>query len=390
MKHIQEKLKGIRPVWAEIDLDVVAWNIKQIRNLIGSDVELMAVVKADGYGHGDKEVARVALNNGADRLAVAFVKEGKKLRKAGLDAPILMLSPIYEHQISELVKYNLTPTIFTLEMAKAISQYGKKVNQEIDIHIKVDTGMGRIGVLVSDAFALIKEIEKLSHINIEGVFSHLARADEASGEDYTYQQLDKFKSLLDELKQAGIEIPTKHLANSAGTINYPESRFNMVRAGIITYGLLPSKEMENELDLKPVLQLKANPAYIKKLPAGYSISYGCTYTTSQPTKVATLPLGYSDGYSRLLSNKGEVLVKGERVKILGRVCMDQFMINVTGISEIDSETEIVLIGESGEEEITATELANKIGTINYEVISRIDSRITRIYLKDEEVFKVKE
>lgn len=385
-----EALKGLRPVWVEIDLDAVAWNIKQIKSLIGSEVKLMTVVKADAYGHGAREVAKVALQNGTDRLGVALVKEGKKLRQVGLKAPILILSPIYKEQIPEIVEFGLIPTVFTLNMAEEISKYGQKTGQKIDVHLKVDTGMGRIGVQKNQALKLIKKITGLPYINIEGIFSHLARADEETGEDYTYRQLHKFESLLADLKMAGIKIPLKHLANSAALLEYPESKFDMVRAGITTYGLWPSLEVKDGLHLKPALEFKAKLAYIKELPAGYSVSYGCTYTTSTSTKVGTLPLGYSDGYSRSLSNKGEVLVKGKRAKILGRVCMDQFMIDVTDISGVDLETEVVLIGKSGEEKITATELANKIGTINYEVISQIGDRVTRIYLKDGEIVKVRE
>jgi alanine racemase len=386
----EEILKKLRPVWAEIDLDAVAWNTKEIKQVIGSEVELMTVVKADGYGHGAIEVAKVALENGADRLAVALLKEGKKLREAGVNSPILILSPIHNEQISEIVEYNLTPTIFTLDVAEAISKYGAKIGEKIDIHIKVDTGMGRVGVLTKDSFEFIKRISKLTYINIEGVFSHLSSADETEGKKYTQQQLNEFKALLSKLKEAGIEIAIKHLANSAAIANYPESRFNLVRAGIITYGLWPSREVKKKINLKPVLELKANLVHIKDLPADYSISYGRTYITDSPTKIGTVLLGYGDGYPRLLSNKGEVLVKGKRAKILGRVCMDQFMIEITDIPDVNLDTEIILIGRDGEERITAMELASKIGTINYEIISQISSRITRIYFKNDELVKIKE
>ncbi|KXS40108.1 MULTISPECIES: alanine racemase [unclassified Candidatus Frackibacter] len=386
----REVLDGLRPAWLEIDLDAIAQNAREIKNYIGSEVELMAVVKANAYGHGAVEVAKTALNNGADRLAVALLKEGKELRLAGIKVPILILSPIYSSQIQELVEYNLTPTIFTLEMAKAISKYGSQIEEEIDIHIKVDTGMGRIGVLTNDAFKLIKEVNKLPYINIEGVFSHLAIADELEGQEYTHQQINRFSDLIKEIKKEGIEVPIRHLANSAATFEYPKSRFDMVRTGISLYGLPPSPEITTELNLQSALEWKAKLAYVKELPPEYSISYGCTYTTTDFTKVGTIPLGYSDGYPRLLSNQGDVLIKGRRRKILGRVCMDQLMIEVTGISDLDLESEVVLIGKSGSDEITVTELASKIGTINYEVVSQISSRVTRIYLKDGEIIKVKE
>ncbi|GAB6137205.1 alanine racemase [Halanaerobaculum tunisiense] len=375
------KITGFRPTWLEIDLDAIEYNVKQVQNKLNDDTQIMAVVKADAYGHGAIEVAKQALESGASWLAVATVEEGIRLRKAGFKVPILILGTLMPDQIKQVIENKLTPTIYTLSLAHKLSNQAKELDEEVKVHIKVDTGMGRIGILPDQAVDIIKNIKQLSNIEVEGIFTHFAVADE--DDQYTQKQLVKFNQIIAELKEKGIEIPIKHTANSAATIKYSQSDFDLIRMGIILYGLYPAAQLKDKFSLKSALSWKAKLVNVKEVPKGNCISYGCTYTTKEQTKVGTLPVGYHDGYPRLLSNQADVLFQGNRYPIIGRVCMDQTMIDVTGTDAKQGDI-VTLIGK----EITAMELGDKINTINYEIVSRIGSRVPRVFYEAGEIIKI--
>ena len=366
-----------RPVWTEIDLNNLSHNIRMIREHVSQETLIMAVVKADAYGHGAVAIARKALNSGADRLAVAIPEEGIELRKAGFEVPIQIFGEILKKQHPLIVDYDLIPTVCKLKTVEGLNKYAKRKNKTVKIHIKIDTGMGRIGVFPENAVDFIKKVKKYKNIEIEGIITHHAKADEKDKE-YTYNQWEKFQKVINKLEKEGIEIPIKQAANSATIIDLPEMQLDMVRPGIMLYGLRPSPEVK-DFPLKPVLSWKTKIVYLKEVAAGTGISYGATYITEEKREIATLPLGYADGYFRLLSNKGEVLINGQRAPIRGRVCMDQIMVDVTNIPDVKIGDEVVLIGEQGDEKITATELADLVGTINYEITCSISKRVPQIY-----------
>jgi len=370
------------PVWAEIDLDAIANNVREIRRVTKSTAKVLAVVKANGYGHGAVEVSRVALANGASWLGVARISEGVALRKAGLEAPVLVLSYIPPEQAGEVVRHRLSQAVYTREMALVLAEAAARRGTRAKVHIKVDTGMGRIGLMPGpDIVEEILRMAKIPNLEIEGIFTHFADAD-AADKHYTNMQLERFLGITEELRRGGLDIPLKHAANSPALMEMPEAHLDMVRAGIIVYGLNPSDRFkQSSLKLIPAMSLKAKVAYVKKVPAGFKVSYGCTFTTVQPTVIATLPLGYADGYPRSLSSKGEVLLNGRRSPVIGRVCMDQIMVDAGSASDIKMGDEAVIIGRQGDEEITADETAMKLGTINYEVVCMISLRVPRIYVK---------
>jgi alanine racemase len=375
-------------VVAEVNLDAIAYNVKNIRAIINNETSIMAVVKADAYGHGAVEVAKVALYNGASALAVAMTDEGIQLRNHNINVPILILGYTPELKIEESVKYNLIQTVFTYEMACAISKVATKLGKIAQIHIKLDTGMGRIGFSASkESEDIILSISKLDHIEINGIFTHFATSDEMD-KTFTYRQAEIFEQFSNALEKRGLYIPVKHAANSGAIMELPQFSFNMVRAGIIIYGMYPSEDVDKaKLSLKPAMGLKTQISYIKNVDKDVSISYGRTYYTKEQSKIATVPVGYADGYSRLLSNCGRVLVKGSYAPIVGRVCMDQFMIDVTGIDDVNIGDDVVLIGCQCDNTITAEEIANCIGTINYEVVCMIGKRIPRVYIKNNSLLK---
>jgi alanine racemase len=367
-----------RPVWAEIKLDNIDYNIRQVKENVSQETLVMAVVKADAYGHGVIPVARRAIKAGADRLAVAIPEEGVELRKSGFEVPIQIFGEVLSPQIPLLIDYNLTPTVSKLETIKELNRYAKEKGVKKKVHVKIDTGMGRIGLFPEDVLSFIEKANKLSNIEVEGIITHFAKADEEDKE-YTQTQFDKFSRVISLLEEEGIDIPIKQAANSATVIDLPEMQLDMVRPGIMMYGLRPSHEVDKDFSLKPVLRWKSKIVYLKDVSPGTSISYGATYITKEKRKIATIPLGYADGYFRQLSNKGEVLINGHRAPIRGRVCMDQFMVDVTDIPSVKTGDEVVLIGKQGEEEITATELADLTGTINYEITCSISKRVPRVY-----------
>lgn len=377
---------GYRPTWAEVNLGNLAHNFYQIRKLLAPEVKIMVTVKADAYGHGLVPVAKRLVSCGADYLGVASIDEGIKLRQARLNIPILVLGLVLKKDIAPLFKYKLATTVCDTELAAALNHKAKFFGKPINVHIKVDTGMGRLGVLSKDAAEFVKKIHRLKFINIEGIFTHFALAD--MDEDFTSYQIDLFNRLISNLNKDGLYISLLHAANSMGVIGYKESHFNMVRPGLVIYGLYPkenfpaeagSRNMREKINLKPVLSLKTKVIYIKRVPRGCGISYGHDYVTKKDTKIATLPIGYGDGYPRNLSNKAAVLIGGKRYKISGKICMDQIMVDV-GDARIKIGDEAVLIGSQGQHKITTEELARLSGTIPYEIVCGLGSRIPRIYI----------
>lgn len=376
--------------WAEIHLDNIEHNVKQTVLRVGKMTETMAVVKADAYGHGVFETVPTLIESGASRLAVSMLDEAIQLREFGVKVPILVLSYTEPSRAEDIINYNITQTVFSHDLAKALSDAAVKLDKQAKIHIKIDTGMSRVGFM--PGYSAVKDVVKINQlpgIVIEGLFSHFSTADEADRE-YTMVQYGRFESIIQELNRIGIFIPVKHVANSAAIIQYPNLHLNMVRPGIILYGLYPSNEVDkNLIDLKPAMELKAKIVLVKEVEEGSPISYGGTFVTKRRSRIATLPIGYADGYSRLLSNKGRVLIHGEHAPIIGNICMDQFMVDVTDIhSEVKTGDEAVIFGVQGNNEITVDEIAHLCNTINYEIVCLIGKRIPRVYLRGEQVVNV--
>ncbi len=371
----------MRPAWAEINLDNLAFNIRQIRGITKEDSKILAVVKADAYGHGIVETSRVLLENGADGLGVAILDEAVSLRENGFNVPIVILGYTPVSDFPQIVKHNLIQTIYDYSHAEILSHEALRKNLRIPVHIKIDTGMGRLGFLpVKDSVDILANIMDLPGIYVEGIYTHFSNAD-SSDSGYTQEQLEHFLGFLGKLEDRNIRIPIRHAANSAGILNYPQAHLDMVRPGIILYGLLPATPLHNAPQLKPVMSLKARVASVKNLPEGTSISYGCTCTLERNRLIAVLPLGYADGYTRHFSNNSFALVGGHRVPLIGRVCMDQVMVDVSEVPDIQIGDEAVLLGQQHDSEITAEELALRAGTINYEIVCMISNRVPRRYIK---------
>ena len=368
--------------WAEISLKAIEENIKNIRKITNKNAKIMAIVKADAYGHGFFEVAKVLAENGADCFGVATLDEAVNIRKAGFSQDVLILSSIHEEDIKEALAYDITLTVYSYDYANKVSEISKEMKKEAKIHIKLDTGMGRIGYVVNDVdnSEITDEIIKISELDnviIEGIFSHFSTSDEKNG-DYTHLQFKRFMSVCDSLAQKGVNIPIKHIANSAAVMMYPEYHLDMVRPGIILYGLYPSREVDKtRLFLTPAMTLKSKITYIKTLEENRGISYGKEYITEEPKKIATVSIGYADGYVRSYAECGEMMVNGKRVKIVGRICMDQCMIDVTNVHNINIGDEVIIFSDN---EITADDLAQISKTINYEVVCMISKRVPRIYI----------
>ncbi len=365
-----------RNVWAEVDLSAIAHNIQETRKKIEPGTKICAVVKADAYGHGAVPVATAALAAGVEYLAVSMTREALELREAGIMAPILILGAMTPGHEKALIDKNITQTIFDLKTAQALSAAAIQANKVAKVHLAVDTGMNRIGCRPEEAGELAAAIAGLPHVYLEGVFSHFAAAD-AKDKTYSKQQLAAFQAALANIADQKIDIPIVHLDNSAGITEMPEAHYNMVRQGITLYGWWPSHEVKQCMDLQPVMTLKAEIVFIKDIPAGEKISYGCTYETKRPTKLATLPLGYADGISRKLSNTGYVSIRGCKAPILGRVCMDQMMVDVTDVPNVQVGDEAIIFGGG---EISLDTVADWMDTINYEVICLLSTRIPRKYI----------
>jgi len=370
--------------WAEVDLDALAANILSYRRHVGTGVEIIAVVKANGYGHGAVKVSRAALAAGASRLAVHRLKEGIELRQAGINCPILIMgyTPVANAPI--VVAHQLTASVTTREFAEALSN---SAEIPIPVHIKVDSGMGRFGLLPGEAADFTAYLSSLRLIKIEGIFTHFATAD-ALDQSYMRQQLATFKGVLAELESRGLEIPLRHACNSAAAMTLPEAHFDAVRPGVSLYGMAPSSELSPPFVLQPVLSLKSRVVRLRTLAAGSCIGYGCTYVTRNPTRVALLPVGYGDGYHRLISGRGAVLLRGKRAAILGRVSMDQIVVDVSAIPGVQIEEEATLLGGEGGAAISAEEVAGWAQTINYEITTSILPRVTRLYRRNGEIIGV--
>ena len=378
-----------RPVWAEIDLDCVAHNIREFQRIVPPNTQIMAIVKADGYGHGAFDVAKAALQAGASRLAIAFLEEGIVLRRKGISAPIHMLGVSAPETEIAVIEHELFPTIFTVESAKRFSEAGNVLGKTVSFHLKLDTGMGRIGVRPEQLPTFLDAVRQLPNLEIEGVFSHFSKADEYD-KAYTQKQLQRYNECLKMISEAGFYPQIRYLANSAGTMEIPESHFDMVRIGISLYGLYPSDEVDPaRINLRPVMSWKTRIAHLKTLPPGEAVSYGGMFVTQRPTKVATLPLGYADGFRRLLWAKNWcVLVRGQRAPVIGKICMDMCMVDVTDIEGVENGDEVVLIGTQGNESISTDEMAVKLDTINYEISCLVGKRVPRVYVKDGTILAV--
>jgi len=373
-----ENNKLLRPAYLEVDLDALAYNVRNIKKRLGKDVELMAIVKADGYGHGAYEVAKVALENGAGSLGVAILEEGIELREKGIKAPIINLFPEPPERAEKVVEYDLDQVITDLGFVKRLSQEAKRQNKCSHIFIEIDTGLGRYGIPPQKIIDLVRRIKKLENVRLKGILSQFSTADQLK-KDFAYHQLSVFKNTLDELESFSNHIPIKSIANSGAVLDIPASYFNHVRVGHLLYGLYPSLETTESIKVKPAMSLKSKVMFIKEVEKGTPISYGKTYIAKKKAKIATIPLGYADGYSRLLSNKGEVLIRGKRAKVVGRVCMDAFMVDVSHIPDVKLGDEVVVMGKQGKEEITAHNLGRWTGTFAYEIMTRMGKRLPVVY-----------
>lgn len=370
----------IRPAYLEIDLRALASNVKNIKRKLGKRVQLLAVVKADGYGHGSYEVSKVALKNGAGSLGVAFLEEGIELRENGIKAPILILSPEFYGREKELVKYDLQPAIADLDFVKNLNREAKKQNKIAEVYLKIDTGMRRYGIEPSSALDFVRRFQGLKNIRLKGVLSQFSTTED-SDKDFAEKQLYLFMKAVKHLEELNGDRLVRSIANSGAFLKFPQSYFDQVRVGILMYGIYPSPKMVKRLEVNPVMSLKSRIVQIKEVQKGESIGYGRTFITKRRTKIGTIPLGYADGYPWQLSNRGKVLVKGKRVPIIGRVCMDAFMIDLTALKDVKTGEEVVLMGRQGKEKIEVHQIAGWANSFSYEIVSRMGIRLPRVYLK---------
>ncbi|MBD5588888.1 alanine racemase [Clostridium botulinum] len=380
--------RNLRAVWAEIDLDNLQHNLKQIKKICGNK-EIIGVIKANAYGHGAMEIAPTLLENGVSRLAVAVLSEAMELRMSGVKEPIMILGYTPWALGDMLLDNDIEQSVYSYNDALELSKIAVLKRKILKIHIVVDTGMGRIGFLpTKESVEDVYKISKLPNIEIEGIFSHFSSADE-SDKDYTFYQMNKYNAFINKLEEKNIQVPIKHIANSAAIIDLENTHLDAVRAGIIMYGYYPSNYvLRNNINLKPVMSLKTSIVHIKKVSSGEYISYGRTFKTKRESIIATLPIGYADGYNRLLSNKGKVIVNGKLAPVIGRVCMDQCMIDVTFIENLKVGDVVTIMGEENGVSYTAEDIASQIGTISYEVICNVNKRVPRVYKKDGKIINV--
>lgn len=375
-----------RPTFAEIDLDALEHNFKLIRSSVPRRTEILAVVKADAYGHGFMDISRELENLGVNAFGVAFLAEGIQLRKSGIDKPILLLGGVYPGQERKCIGYNISTTVFTLEQARALNQAAAagKLFRKAQLHLKVDTGMGRLGVPYADVPGFLAELKQLPMVSLEGIFSHFASADELdeSGQYFTRLQAERFNWAVAEARKSGYSPRYIHIANSAASLLREIPGCNLIRPGITLYGALPSSDFQGKLNMHPVMRLKSRIAMLKWVEAGTTISYARRFTAGTKTLIASVPVGYADGYPRTLTNRGEALIRGQRAKVAGTVCMDWIMLDVSNIPDVAVGDEVVLMGPDGcGNQIHAEELAAWAGTIPYEIFCGISKRVPRVYLK---------
>ena len=375
--------EAIRPVWAEINLSNLDYNIKNIKALLGSGTRIIGVVKADGYGHGSVRVAEVLRENGVDTFAVATLQEAITLRESGMTEQIIVFSLTPGIYSDVIVKYSLTPVVCSLENAAQISKTAAAAGKTVSGFIAIDTGMGRIGYLADDANAVseIKAISQLSNFKTAGLLSHMAVADIAD-KTFSHQQETLFNEFSSRLTDAGIHLPVKTIANSAAVMELPSSHFDAVRPGIILYGCYPSDDVDKStLSLKPVMSIKASISHLKDVPAGFSVSYGRKFTADRPSKIATIALGYADGYPRPYGPSGEVIVNGVKAPLAGNICMDQCMIDVTDVPDVKMGDEVIIMGSDGKNTILADDIAKATGTISYEILCAFGQRLPKVYVR---------
>ena len=363
-------------VWAEVNLKAIENNFNELAKKVQNNAKICAIVKANAYGHGVIEVVETVLKAGADYLAVARIEEALEIRKAGFKTPILILGYTPMDSINDLIDNDIEQTAYCLDYIKEINKLAVNKGKKAKIHIKIDTGMGRLGILPEVAGAFATKVLEYNNIDIVGVFSHFAKAD-AFDKSYAKKQLTSFQLALDNISNAGIEIPIKHIANSAAVLDFPESHFDMVRFGVALYGLWPSDEVQKDVNLQPSMKLKAKITHVKEMPPHKYISYGCTFETKRKSLIATLPIGYADGWTRMLSGKVKVLINNIKVPVVGRICMDQCMIDVTDVTDVNVGDEVILFGTK---EQSADEIADILGTINYEIVCMISRRVPRTYI----------
>ena len=372
-----------RPTWAEIDLDNLAFNFKSVKNFVGSDIKYMAVVKADAYGHGAIPCARRLEHEGVDWFGVALPEEGVELRHAGIRKLILCLGSFWHGQEKLILNNNLTPVVYQLDRAESLDRAAKERNTVVDVHIKIDTGMGRIGVRFDQVAEFVDRLKEFSNLRIEGLMTHFASADDLA-DDFTSLQIERFNDAHAAFRDRGYKPVYTDLAKSPGAIAHPDARAGMVRLGGVLYGLgddvLP-KGIDRP-ELRPVMSLHSRIANLKMIPVDESVGYGRTFTTVRETKIATIPIGYQDGYSRALSNNGRVIINGKFAPVAGRVSMDWLTVDVTDIEDIQCDNEVILIGQNGESEVTAEELAINTGSISYEITCGIHRRVPRHFLNE--------
>lgn len=368
--------------WAEIDLEAITANVRSFCRFVGPRVQVIAVVKANAYGHGAVPVARAALRGGATRLAVHRLLEGVELRQAEIPAPILVMGYTPPDGADEVVHWGLTPTVTTMEFAQALSARALAAGVTVPVHIKVDTGMGRFGLLPDEVLPFARALSTLPGLSLEGIFTHFCTAD-AADPSYMRLQFRRFVDVLEGLNGAGIPIPLRHACNSAATMRFPEAHLDAVRPGISIYGLDPSSQWPPVFSLRPAMTLKSRVVRVRTVPAGWGIGYGRTFIPDRPMRVALLPVGYGDGYHRILSNRGAVLLHGQRAPVLGRVSMDQIVVDVSHIPQVQEGDVAVVFGRQGEAELRAEEVAEWAGTINYEITTSLLPRVVRIYTVEE-------
>lgn len=368
-----------RPTTARVELAALTHNFRTAEKLAGGR-HILAVVKAQAYGHGAVRVARHLVGLGAHTLGVALVEEGRELREAGIASPIVVMGALFPGQAEALVRWDLTPAIYTPALAEAVVQAARAAGKVVPVHVKVDTGMGRIGILPEAAAPFLAGLARREELRVEGIMTHFADAD-LRDKQFASRQMERFTALLADLDGRGISLPFRHAANSAAVLDFSRALFTMVRPGLMLYGYSPLEPGAQAPALRPVLSLVTRIAYLKKVPPGTPVSYGRTFVTKRESLIATVPIGYADGYSRSLSNRGEALVCGRRVPVAGRVCMDMTMLDVTDVTGVSEGDEVVLIGAQGAERITADDIAAATGTISYEVLCGISSRVPRVYVE---------
>ncbi|HYZ92727.1 MAG TPA: alanine racemase [Actinomycetota bacterium] len=368
-----------RPTLAEIDLGAIRENVGALGEFVAPNVERLAVVKANAYGHGDVEVARACLDAGATRLGVALVEEGVRLREAGIDAPILVLIEAIADAAKQIVSSALTPSVSSSMAADVLNEAASVAGKRLPVHVCVDTGMHREGAPFEAGLRLVEHVARLESLELEGLWSHFALG-EQDAHPFTGRQVELFADLCASVERKGIDVAVRHLTSSAGIVLYPESHYDMVRMGIMLYGLYPHASLASRITLRPAMRLVSAVGMTRRVPAGEGVSYGLTWAPDTDTTIATVPIGYGDGYARLLSNRASVLVDGRRRRIAGRVTMDQILVDC-GDADVAAGDEVVLIGRQGDEEITADDIASEIGTINYEVVCALGPRVPRTYVQ---------